>query len=122
MAPATDWRDRLAALAAQMPAEQPDSRPEAEVEPAPAQAAAGAPWSAQKERLLVTLSRKGRAGKTATIISGFTIPDDAVEALAAHLKRTLGTGGSARGGEILIQGDRRTDLLRLLATLHLPAR
>lgn len=118
MAPATDWRDRLAALAAQMPVEQPDSRPEAE----PAQAAAGALWSAQKERLLVTLSRKGRAGKTATIISGFTIPDDAVEALAAHLKRTLGTGGSARGGEILIQGDRRTDLLRLLATLHLPAR
>ena len=35
-------------------------------------------------------------------------------AVATRLKQSLGTGGSARGGEILIQGDRRKDVASLL--------
>ncbi len=54
--------------------------------------------------LRVITDRKGRKGKTATIIEGFTLDDGGVADVAARLKR-LGTGGSARGGEILIQGD-----------------
>ena len=38
------------------------------------------------------------------------------------MKRTLGTGGSSRGGEILIQGDRRQDVLRFLTSKGLKAR
>jgi translation initiation factor 1 len=70
-------------------------------------------------KLRLDIERKGRAGKVATIISGFTLPPEEVERIAATLKSKLGTGGSARGGEILIQGDRRTDVISLLSTLGL---
>ena len=60
--------------------------------------------------LIVSMERKGRGGKTATIISGFTMDDSEVAEIASRLKSRLGTGGSARGGEILIQGDRREDV------------
>ena len=66
------------------------------------------------QQLTVSMERKGRGGKTATIISGFTLPDSEVAAIASDLKTRLGTGGSARGAEILVQGDRRADVARLL--------
>ena len=69
----------------------------------------------EKARLDVLLDRKGRKGKDATIVAGFTVDDDAVAALAARLKQKLGTGGSARGGEILIQGDKRRQVAELLS-------
>lgn len=71
---------------------------------------------AKKPKLSIAFERKGRAGKSATIIHGFPedFPDDEIAALAAMLKQKLATGGSARGGEILIQGDRRDDVKRLL--------
>ncbi len=68
----------------------------------------------ERQTLVLSMERKGRGGKTATIISGFTWPDDRIAALASTLKSRLGTGGAARGGEILIQGDRRDDVARLL--------
>lgn len=58
-----------------------------------------------KPVLHVVIDRKGRKGKTATIIEGFDCEDAEVASVAATLKTRLGTGGSARGGEILIQGD-----------------
>ena len=100
------WQDRLAALRSSMPEAEPE--PEAEA-PAP---------SSQKTTkcapLEIVFERKGRAGKCATIVAGFTIADSEVAALAADIKKALGTGGSARGGEILIQGDRRDDVRRVL--------
>lgn len=80
------------------------------------------PEERQRGRLDIVLERKGRAGKTATIITGFTVSDDAVADIASQLKRSLGTGGSARGGEILIQGDRRKEVLAHLTALGLKAR
>lgn len=80
------------------------------------------PEERQSGRLDIVLERKGRAGKTATIITGFTVSDDAVADIASQLKRSLGTGGSARGGEILIQGDRRKEVLARLTALGLKAR
>lgn len=67
--------------------------------------------------LLVELDRKGRCGKEATIISGFTIDDEGVAKIASQLKSRLGTGGSSRGGEILIQGDRRQQVEPILSAL-----
>lgn len=61
--------------------------------------------SVPKDSLRVIVDRKGRKGKVATIIEGFTIGDGEVAEVAAMLKRKLGVGGSSRGGEILIQGD-----------------
>lgn len=61
------------------------------------------------------MERKGRGGKTATIIEGFPGSDSELKALATRLKQQLGVGGSARGGEILIQGDCRQRLRELLS-------
>lgn len=108
-----DWRDSLAALRGTIGDPEPEPEPEmpAEAAAAPAQG-----------RLDIVLEKKGRAGKCATIICGFTLPDDEVDSIAAALKRSLGCGGSSRGGEILIQGDRRQDVLRLLAERGFKAR
>ena len=71
----------------------------------------------QTGKLQIAIEKKGRGGKVATIISGFTIDSNELESLAATLKSKLGTGGSARGGEILIQGERREDVRKLLKSL-----
>ena len=73
--------------------------------------------SIQKTPLKVVIDRKGRKGKTATIIEGFTGPDEKLEELAKTLKQRLGTGGSTRDSEILIQGDRKTDIISILKSM-----
>ena len=75
-----------------------------------------------KERLDIVLERKGRNGKQATIVTGFTCDDEALKQVASTLKRALGVGGSARGGEILIQGDFRQRVLDELTALGFKAR
>lgn len=73
-------------------------------------------------RMDVVLEKKGRAGKQATIICGFQGSDEELLELASVLKRKLATGGSARGGEILIQGDRRKEVVDLLKSMGYKAR
>ena len=67
-----------------------------------------------KDKLVITIERKGRGGKTATIVSGFSIDDAEIAAVARGLKTRLGVGGSCRGGEILIQGEHRDEVASLL--------
>ncbi len=66
------------------------------------------------DTLNVILDKKGRKGKVATLIVGFTCCDSDLKEIAAAMKSRLGTGGSARGGEILIQGDRVNDVKQFL--------
>lgn len=74
-------------------------------------------------RVDVVLERKGRGGKTATIVTGLeSLADSELLALASKMKTKLGAGGSARGGEILIQGDRRDDVVRFLSEAGYRAR
>lgn len=94
-----DWKEALQNL------NLPDSPAEEQVSAA-TPSPGGESANENEDVLLVELDRKGRRGKEATIVSGFTIDDDRVAALASQLKTKLGTGGSARGGEILIQGNR----------------
>lgn len=68
----------------------------------------------QSSPLHVLIEKKGRGGKTATIIEGFEISDNEIDEIARTLRKKMGTGGSARGGEILIQGDRKADTISLL--------
>lgn len=108
-----NWQDALAALRSTMPDDHSSQTTEEEtINEA----------LAQNGRLDIIYERKGRAGKCATIISGFNIPDDEIENIASEMKRKLGAGGSARGGEILIQGDRRQDILKFLTNKGLKAR
>lgn len=48
---------------------------------------------------------KGRGGKTVTVITGLTLADEDLEALAGALKRRCGTGGTVKSGTVEIQGD-----------------
>ena len=103
-----DWKEALGNLAASMPDDgilHDDTTPTA----CPEQTAP----VIKPGRLHVALERKGRGGKTATIISGFDdLTDEQLRQVASQLKQALATGGSARGGEILIQGDRVADVRR----------
>lgn len=73
-------------------------------------------------RLDIVLDRKGRKGKTATIVCGFVCDEEALKSIAAELKKHCGTGGSARGGEILLQGDCRNKTLEFFNKNGLKAR
>ncbi|MEM9525842.1 MAG: translation initiation factor [Bacteroidota bacterium] len=93
------------------PANLPDATEEVD-------AAAGAIPAQEKAmmQLRIYLDRKQRRGKAATIVSGFTGSDEQLAILGKHLKTKCGVGGSAKDGEILIQGNKRDKVLEILLT------
>ena len=60
------------------------------------------------------LEKKGRGGKTVTVITGLPGSEDDLRELATELKRRCGTGGTLKDGVIEIQGDHRDALLDVL--------
>lgn len=67
-----------------------------------------------QQKLKVRLDTKHRAGKAVTLVEGFIGKEDALEELGKKLKNFCGTGGSAKDGEIIVQGDQREKVMQWL--------
>jgi translation initiation factor 1 len=67
-----------------------------------------------EQKLKVRLETKHRAGKAVTLVEGFIGTNDNMEVLGKKLKNFCGTGGSAKDGEIIIQGDQREKVMQWL--------
>ncbi len=99
-----DWKKRLGVVFSTNPDFQyeEESRSEQEtLEPA-------------KQNLIVSIDRKGRGGKQVTLVTGFVGTSDDLAELGRTLKVRCGVGGTAKDGEITIQGDFRDRVTSLL--------
>ena len=67
-----------------------------------------------EQNLRILIDRKQRKGKTATLVEGFVGSADDLKDLGKMLKSKCGVGGSAKDGEIIIQGEVRDKVMDLL--------
>ncbi len=77
---------------------------------------------AQTDPIRVYLERKGRGGKSVSVIKGVQSHPDGKKALLKHLQGKLGTGGAVKEGDIELQGDHRDRIVELLAELGFKAK
>ena len=72
---------------------------------------------AKSQKLRVRIEKNGRGGKTVTIVSGFVGREDDLKELGKALKSKCGVGGSAKDGEVLVQGDFRQRVIEILRAM-----
>jgi translation initiation factor 1 len=101
---ANDWKDRLGVVFSTNPDYEYENDKEEKQETLPA----------NQQDLRVSLDRKKRKGKSVTLITGFTGTEEDLKTLGKTLKTKCGVGGTAKDGEILIQGDFRKKIIEIL--------
>ncbi len=99
-----DWKDRLNVVYST----NPDFNYDTEDDEAQITA------DKDKQNLRVSLDKKNRGGKVVTLITGFVGTEDDLKELGKLLKSKCGTGGSAKDGEIIVQGDFKQKIIDLL--------
>ena len=107
MAKENDWKSRLGVVYSTNPDFQYETEAAAEAETLPP----------AKQRLRVTIDRRNRCGKQVTLVSGFVGTSDDLKELGKTLKTRCGVGGSAKDGEITVQGDFRDKVVAILQEL-----
>lgn len=99
-----DWKDRLNIVYSTNPDFQYESHEEDEAETLPK----------NQQKLRVSIEKKGRGGKTVTLVRDFISTEEDLKDLGKLLKTKCGVGGSIKEGEILIQGDFKQRVIELL--------
>jgi translation initiation factor 1 len=99
-----DWKERLNIVYSTNPDFQYETDHTGEAETLPK----------EKQALRISLDKRNRGGKKVTLITGFTGNDEDLQDLGKRLKVKCGVGGSAKGGEIIIQGDFRNKICEIL--------
>jgi len=107
-----DWKKRLGVVFSTNPDFTYET--EAEAEPETLEPA--------KQNLIVSIDRKGRGGKQVTLVTGFVGSSEDLAELGRTLKVKCGVGGSAKDGEITIQGDFRDRVTSLLKDMGYKAK
>lgn len=107
-----DWKKRLGVVFST----NPDFNYEEETELEPAT------LEPSKQNLIVSIDRKGRAGKQVTLVTGFVGTNEDLTELGRTLKVKCGVGGSAKDGEITIQGDFRDRVVAILKDMGYKAK
>ena len=70
--------------------------------------------SAVLQSVVIRLDRKGRGGKSVTVVDGLCLPKGELEVFLKRVKSSLGTGGTCKESALEIQGDHRDALMRML--------
>ncbi|HSN77479.1 MAG TPA: hypothetical protein VL334_20600 [Anaerolineae bacterium] len=109
----------LRPLAASQPQPAPSALPAAQP---PKNSAAAVPALQGNTPVRVGRERKGRGGKTVSIITGVMSREAGQQALLKLLKSKLGTGGALEDGNIIIQGDHRERIVEILNELGYKAK
>lgn len=99
-----DWKKRLGTVYSTDPNFSYDTDKEENTETLPA----------NQQNLKVQLDKKQRKGKAVTLVTGFIGQEEDLKELGKKLKTKCGVGGSAKEGEIIIQGDFREKVMQLL--------
>jgi translation initiation factor 1 len=86
--------------------------PDHEVLPEEVKPIADKPLWIQKEPMICKFEK--RKGKPITIIEGYTGSDDDFKLLAKELKTKLSVGGTFKDDSIIIQGDYRDKIMKML--------
>jgi len=68
----------------------------------------------REQRLRVLIDRKKRKGKEVTLVLGFVGSESSIKDLGKYLKTKCGVGGSVKDGEILVQGNQKEKVVKLL--------
>lgn len=76
----------------------------------------------RQQQVRVGLERKGRGGKTVSLVTGVTAAPAELEKLCKLLKNRLGTGGAVKEQVIEIQGDQRDKIVAILVELGYQAK
>ncbi len=83
----------------------------------PPQKEGGSAEPSGRQRVAVRLDRKGRGGKTVTVVEGLRMKQQERESLLAQLKTRFGTGGTIRDSGFEIQGDHRDAIMHVLTDM-----